>query len=296
MSMKTTPEEYMTIQKGLAQWVEKNATPEQKQKLEGAARQAVGIAYDVANIAASYMQRHREAIAAVKPMLDAFFARGAVPTAEDTAKAKKDAQGVLDWLGANLAKHRASADVAKELEDLLFNIGSIRMLWALMPDEDAAGRYLVEREALSEQAPFEVQCAFGNAERREHEERAALLEATFSLSQAAEKLQSARLREAVNVMQSMAGFFRVEPDGPAKAGHKQAGSKGGQLRRGKSNAARRELKRTYMAGKPAKWGAAPDAARALKKNALDMGAIKSEERALQTLGDWFREADRGNME
>ena len=234
-------------------------------------------------------------VAQARQGIDAFFPRGAVPTAEETAKAKREAQGVLDWLRGNLAKHRASADVARELEDMLFNTGSIRMLWALMPDEDAAGRYLVEREALSSQAPFEVRCAFAKAESREHEERAAMFETVHNLRMAAERLQSERLSKAADVFEQMQGFFRVEPDGPAKAGHKQAGSKGGQLRRGKSNAAKRELKRIYIAGKPAKWGAAPDAARALKKDALDMGAIKSEERALQTLGGWFREADQGNM-
>ncbi|WP_461596774.1 hypothetical protein [Thiomonas sp.] len=224
-----------------------------------------------------------------------FFPRGAVPTAEETAKAKKDAQEVLDWLRANLAKHRAGADVAKELEDFLFNIGSIRMLWALMPDEEAAGRYLVDREALTSQTPLAVRCAFAKAESREHEERAAMFETVHNLRMTADRLQSDRLSKAADVFEQMMGFFRVEPDGPAKAGHKQAGSKGGQLSRGKSNAAKRELKRTYMAGKPAKWKTPAEAARALKKEALDTGAIKSDERWLQTLGDWFRKADRGDM-
>ena len=107
--------------------------------------------------------------------IEPFFPRGAVPSAADTAKAKKDAREVLDWLRANLAKHRDSADVARKLEDLLFNIGSIRMLWALLPEENEAGRYLVEREALLSAAPFVVQCAPARAEHREHEERAAML-------------------------------------------------------------------------------------------------------------------------
>ncbi|MCR2831228.1 hypothetical protein NR402_13200 [Acidithiobacillus ferrooxidans] len=235
-------------------------------------------------------------VAQARQGIGPFFPRGAVPTAEETAKARKDAQGVLDWLRANLAKHRDSADVARELEDFLFNIGSIRMLWALMPDEEAAGRYLVDREALTSQTPLAVRCAFAKAESREHEERAAMFETVDNLRMAADRLQSDRLSKAADVFESMMGLFRVEPDGPAKAGHKQAGSKGGQLRRGKSNAAKRELKRIYIAGKPAKWKTPTEAARALKKDALSMGAIESEERALQTLGGWFRDADKGEME
>lgn len=237
-----------------------------------------------------------DAVAQARPMMDAFFPRGAVPTAADTAKAKRDAQGVLDWLRANLSKHRDSADVGRELEDLLFNIGSIRMLWALLPDENEAGRYLVEREALLRDTPIVVRAAPARAGHREHEERAAMFDTVFNLRLTAERLGSERLRKAADTVEQMQGFFRVEPDGPAKAGYKQAGSKGGQLRRAKSNTAKRELKRTYLAGIPAKWETAPEAAHALKKDALNMGAIRSEERALQTLGDWFREADRGNME
>ena len=237
-----------------------------------------------------------DVLSQVRTWLAAFFPRGAVPTADDTAKAKRDAQGVLDWLRGNLAKHRASADVARELEDMLFNIGSFRMLWALMPDEDAAGRYLVEREALSKQAPFAVQCAFTKAESREHEERAAMFETVHNLRMTADRLKSERLSAAANVFEQMMGFFRVEPDGPARAAHKQAGSKGGQSRRAKSNAARKELKRRYLAGIPDKWKTAPEAARALMSDALTLGAIRSRERALQTLGGWFRAADRGDME
>lgn len=225
-----------------------------------------------------------------------FFPRGAVPTAADTAKAKRDAQGLLNWLRANLAQHRDSADVARELEDMLFNVGSLRMLWALMPDRDAAGRYLVEREALLKGTPLAIRAAPARAEHREHEERAAMFETVHNLRMTAERLGSERLRQAARTVEQMQGFFRVEPDGPAKAGHKQAGSKGGQSRRASSNAARKELKRIYLAGIPVRWKTAPEAARALKCEALNMGAIKSEERALQTLGDWFREADRGNME
>ena len=235
-------------------------------------------------------------VAQARQGLSPFFPRGAVPTAADTAKAKKDAQGVLDWLRANLAGRRPSADVARELEALLFNIGSTRMLWALMPDADAAGRYLVGREALSGEAPFEVQCAFGNAGSREHAERAVMFETVRKLRLDAALLQSERLSAAADVFEQMMGFFRVEPGGPARAAHKQAGSEGGQLRRAKSSAARKELKRRYLAGIPAKWKTPAEAARALKGDALASGAIQSEERALQTLGDWFREADRGNME
>ncbi|MBU2784855.1 hypothetical protein HAP93_03575 [Acidithiobacillus ferriphilus] len=265
MSTKTTPEEWVEMQKEIAQWVE-NATPGQKQKLEAAAGQVMGVVVGMVNITASYMYRHREAIAAVKPMLDAFFPRGAVPTAEDTATARKDAQGVLDWLRANLAKRRPSADIARELEDLLFSIGSIRMLWALMPDEDAAGRYMVEREDLNSQAPFEVRRAFAKAENREHEERAALIEATFNLSQAAEKLQSARLREAVNVMQSMAGFFRIEPDGPAKKATRTGAKKAAAARHAASNTLKErilaecvKLKKGTRWKNPAARKVAPDA-------------------------------------
>ena len=235
-------------------------------------------------------------VAQARQGMDAFFPRGAVPTAEDTAKARKDAQGVLDWLRANLARHRVSADIARELEDLLFSVGSIRMLWALMPDEDAAGRYLAEREDLTSQTPLEVRCAVARAERREHAERAAMFEAVHSLRMAADRLQSERLSAAADVFEQMQGLFRVEPDGPAKTAHKQAGSKGGISRRAKSNAARKELKRRYLAGKPARWKTPAEAARALKGDALDSGAIQSEERALQTLGDWFRAADKGEME
>ena len=235
-------------------------------------------------------------VAQARQGISPFFPRGAAPTPEDTAKARKDAQGILDWLKANLSKHRDSADVGRELEDLLFNIGSIRMLWALMPDENEAGRYLVERETLLSGTPIVVRAAPARAGHREHEERAAMFDTVFNLRMTAERLGSERLQKAADVFEQMMGFFRVEPDGPAKAGHKQAGSKGGQLRRSKSNAAKRALKRIYLAGIPTKWKTAPEAARALKKGALDSGAIRSEERALQTLGSWFREADKGNME
>ena len=228
--------------------------------------------------------------------IEPFFPRGAVPTAADTTKAKKDAQGVLDWLRANLSKHRDSADMARDFEHLLFNIGSIRMLWVLLPNENEVGRYLVEREALLRDTPLVVRAAPARAGHREHEERAAMFDTVFNLRLTAERLGSERLRKAADTVEQMQGFFRVEPDGPAKAGYKQAGSKGGQSYRAKSNAAKRELKRIYLAGIPTKWKTAPEAARALKKDALDIGAIRSEERALQTLGDWFREADRGNME
>ena len=169
-------------------------------------------------------------VAQARQGIDAFFPRGAVPTAEETAKAKTDAQGVLDWLRGNLAKHRASADVARELEDMLFNIGSFRMLWALMPDEDAAGRYLVEREALSKQAPFAVRCAFTKAESREHEERAAMFETVHNLRMTADRLQSGRLSKAADVFEQMMGFFRVEPDRPAKAAPINTGRAGGKKR------------------------------------------------------------------
>ncbi|MBU2754454.1 hypothetical protein HFU84_12235 [Acidithiobacillus sp. CV18-2] len=299
MSIKTTPEEWAGMQKELAQWVD-NATPEQMQKLEVGAGQVAGVFVGMVNMAAPYMHRHRDSIAAVKPMLDAFFPRGAVPSAEDTAKARKDAQGVLDWLRANLAKHRDSADVARELEDLLFNIGSIRMLWALMPDEDAAGRYLVEREDLNSQAPFEVRCAFAKAERREHGERAALIEATFRLSMAAEELQSARLREAVNVMHGMAGFFRVEPEGPARQAIKETGRKGGNIRRVGTNLLRKELKREYLDGKRTNlWTTPHGAARRLAPEALrraeGTGEKLSPDRIVQTLSEWFGAAEKGRM-
>jgi hypothetical protein len=91
------------------------------------------------------------------------------------------------------------------------------MLWALMPDEDAAGRYLVERKALTSHAPFEVQCAFAKAESREHEERAAMFDTVHNLRMTADRLQSERLRRAADVFEQMMGFFRVEPDGPARA-------------------------------------------------------------------------------
>jgi hypothetical protein len=94
----------------------------------------------------------------------------------------------------------------------------------------------------------------------------------------------------------MMGPFRIEPEAPAKAAHEESGRKGGQSGRATSNAARKELKRRYLAGIPDKWKTPTEAARTLKDDALSMGAIKSAERALQTLGDWFREADRGNTE
>ena len=81
MSTKTTPEEWVEMQKEIAQWVE-NATPGQKQKLEAAAGQVMGVVVGMVNITASYMYRHREAIAAVKPMLDAFFPRAGLVTCQ----------------------------------------------------------------------------------------------------------------------------------------------------------------------------------------------------------------------
>jgi hypothetical protein len=232
-------------------------------------------------------------VAQAQPMMDAFFPRGAVPTAEETAKAKKDAQEVLGWLRGNLAEHRAGADVAKELEDRLFEIGSFRMLWALMPDEDAAGRYLVERKALSNQAPFEVQCAFGNAKSREHEERATMFETVHNLRMAADRLQSDRLSKAADVVEQMMGFFRVEPDGPAKAAPRNTGRAGGKKR-----AAPREKTRIAMIAEYRKLrptGAYPasfELSDKYKEQALSDGwEVKAKNPAAQ-LYKWFVEADK----
>lgn len=200
---------------------------------------------------------------------------------------------MLDWLRANLAKHRDSADVARELEDFLFNIGSIRMLWALMPDEEAAGRYLVDREALTSQTPLAVRCAFAKAESREHEERAAMFETVDDLRMTADRLQSDRLSKAADVFESMMGFFRVEPDGPAKAAPRNTGRAGGKKR-----AAPREKTRIAMIAEYRKLrptGAYPasfELSHKYKEQALSDGwEVKAKNPAAQ-LYKWFVEADK----
>lgn len=62
MSIKTTPEEYTTLQKKAAQWVE-SATPEQKQKITVALQQAAGMAESFGKAFDSIMQRNRGATA-----------------------------------------------------------------------------------------------------------------------------------------------------------------------------------------------------------------------------------------
>ena len=242
-------------------------------------------------------------VAQARQGIDAFFPRGAVPTAEETAKAKREAQGVLDWLRGNLAKHRASADVARELEDMLFNTGSIRMLWALMPDEDAAGRYLVEREALSSQAPFEVRCAFAKAESREHEERAAMFETVHNLRMTADRLQSERLSKAADVFEQMQGFFRVEPETPARNARKEPTDKGRATKDRKREATKTAMVELYKKGytidengNKRAFKSATDAAQLLRESAIaeaEKNKYKmSNARIVQTVGDWFREYDR----
>lgn len=172
-----------------------------------------------------------------------FFAREAVPTDEDTAKARKDAQVVLNWLRANLANHRGSTDVARELENLLFNIGSIRMMWALAPDTDAAEKYLAERNNLLITADSEVSDAVQKAESREHEERAVLFGAVHNLRMAAVRLDSERLNKAANILEQMKGFFRVEPEAPAKEARTAGAKKAAKARRAPSN----ELKKKILA-------------------------------------------------
>ena len=172
-----------------------------------------------------------------------FFPRGAVPTVADTAQAKKDAQGLLDWLRGNLSKNRDSTDVARELEDRLFSIGSIRMLWALLPDENEAGRYLVEREALLSGTPLAIRAAPARAEHREHEERAAMFETVHNLRMTAERLGSKRLQDAADTFEQMQGFFRVEPDGPARTARTTGAKKAAEAR----HAASKELKGRIVA-------------------------------------------------
>ncbi|MDD2746371.1 MAG: hypothetical protein PHG39_02330 [Acidithiobacillus ferrooxidans] len=195
-----------------------------------------------------------------------FFAREAVPTAEDTAKAKRDAQEVLDWLQVNLANHRDSADVARELEDLLFNIGSIRMMWALAPDTDAAEKYLAERNNLLITADSEVKDAIKKAESREHEERTAMFEAVHNLRLAAVRLKSERLNKTADVLEQMKGFFRVEPEAPAKESIRTGAKKAASARRTNSNALKEKIiaeclghKKDKQWKNPAARTVAPDA-------------------------------------
>ena len=236
-------------------------------------------------------------VAQARQGIGPFFPRGAVPTAEETAKARKDAQGVLKWLRTNLAKHRDSADVARELEDLLFNIGSIRMLWALLPDENEAGRYLVEREALLKGTPIVVRAAPARAEHREHEERAAMFDTVHNLRMTAERLGSERLRKAADTFEQMQGFFRVEPDGPARIASRNTGKSGGDTR-----ATPREKTRIAMIAEYRKlrfvgaYKAAYDPRYSMVDKYMDQAQIdgwkvKAIDPAKQ-LYKWFREAGR----
>ena len=232
-----------------------------------------------------------------------FFPRWAVPTAADTAQAKKDAQGVLDWLRGNLAKHRDSADMARDFEHLLFNIGSIRMLWALLPNENEVGRYLVEREALLMGTPLVVRAAPARAEHREHEERAAMFETVHNLRMTADRLQSERLSKAADVFEQMQGFFRVEPETPARNARKEPTDKGRATKDRKREATKTAMVELYKKGytidengNKRAFKSATDAAQLLRESAIaeaEKNKYKmSNARIVQTVGDWFREYDR----
>lgn len=219
------------------------------------------------------------------------------PTPKEAAKAKREASGLVEWLRGNLKNHRNRAELAAELEGrILAKISRIYLMWGLSTDAAYLGQFLMNVEALLNEAGPEACAAMGRADFRVEEEYHQLKKAAHSLSLEAGRLHSQRLEDAANVLRAMMGPFRIEPEAPANAAHKESGRKGGKSSREKSSAARKELKRRYLAGIPDKWKTPTEAARALKDDALSMGAITSAERALQTLGDWFREADRGNME
>ena len=225
------------------------------------------------------------------------------PTPKQTGQIWKEATELLAWMDGEWAKvqnGRVSKDeYCRTLEDLFYRYGHLRLFWGLDTDDAKLGHFLEEAHRMAEraeQAGAPVIAAITRASRREQEEWQILALAANDLSYQAGLIQSQRLEDAANALRAMLVPERIDPEAPAKAAHKVSGHKGGKASRAKSSAARKELKRRYLAGIPAKWKTPAEAARALKGDALASGAIQSEERALQTLGDWFRAADRGGVE
>lgn len=227
---------------------------------------------------------------------------GHKPTTKQTDQIWKEAKELLAWMDGEWAKvqnGRVSKDeYCRTLEDLFYRHGHLRLFWGLATDDAKLWHFVEESHRLAEraeQAGAPVIAAITKAASREQEEWQILARAANDLSYQAGLIQSQRLENAANVLRAMLVPERLEPEAPGKAAHEESGRKGGQSRRAKSNAARKELKRRYLAGIPDKWKTPTEAARALMDDALTLGAIRSRERGLQTLGDWFREAARGDM-
>ncbi len=234
-------------------------------------------------------QTEQEAALAVQTM-------GREPTAKETEQARTDARALLAWLRKNWHGAMTPPSFFDELEAEFYRVGILSTFWGLSADKDTLRELLAELRRIEDKAGADFLRALHEAQRRESEEWQVLAQAAHMVATKAETLKSPRLEKAAELMAAMLTPDKLRPEAPALAVFKQAGSKGGKQRRAVSNAARKELKRRYVEGKGRGWRTPQEAARALKDDALDMGAITSEERALQTLGDWFRDADKGSME
>jgi hypothetical protein len=221
---------------------------------------------------------------------------GREPTTKETEQAQADARALLSWLRKNWHGTMTEPSFFDQLEAEFYRVGILSMFWGLSTDKGTLRELLAELRRIEERAGADFLRALNEAQRRESEEWQVLAQAAHMVASKAEALKSPRLEKAAELMAAMLTPDKLRPEAPALAAFRQAGSKGGKQRRAVSNAARRELKRRYREGKGSKWCTPQEAARDLKEDALDMDAITSEERALQTLGDWFRAADRGDME
>lgn len=220
---------------------------------------------------------------------------GREPSAKEVKQAQADARALLSWLRKNWHGTMTEPSFFDELEAELYRVGILSTFWGLRADRDTLRALLAELRRIEDRAGPDFLRALNEAQRREAEEWRTLAITAKAIATKAEILKSPRLEKAAELMAAMLSPDKLRPEAAAQAAFKEAGSKGGKQRRAVSNAARKELKRRYIEGKGRKWRTPQDAARALKDDALDMDAITSAERALQTLGDWFRDADRGNM-
>lgn len=153
------------------------------------------------------------------------------PTPKETAKAKQEASNLEAWLRGNLKNHRNRAEIAAELEWVIMaKISRIYLMWGLSTDTAYLGQFLMNLESLLDVAGPEVSAAIGRADFREREEYRQLKKAADSLSLEAGRARSQRLEDAANVLRSMMGPFRIEPEAPAKAAHKSTGKAGGDAR------------------------------------------------------------------
>ena len=98
MSIKTTPDEYATMQAKMVRWVE-DATPEQKQKIADAVQQAASMAESLGKAVDSIMRRNGGALAK-KLALRADLPANAMPLLNAYVQYGEAAAAVMESLDA----------------------------------------------------------------------------------------------------------------------------------------------------------------------------------------------------